>query len=84
MAGASLLPVENVFSQSLAESGMDKLIDKDGNFALQALPYNENFLEPHMDQETVHLHCTFHHGDAVKAANKDLQIAGQFYRSPLK
>src|SRR6185436_4112432 len=36
--------------------------------------YNENFLEPNMDQETVHLHYTFHHGDAVKAANKDLQM----------
>ncbi len=53
---------------------MDKLIDKDGNFALQSLPYNENFLEPHMDEETLHLHYTFHHGDAVKAANKDLQM----------
>jgi Fe-Mn family superoxide dismutase len=27
-----------------------------------------------MDQETVHLHYTYHHGDAVKAANKDLQM----------
>ena len=27
-----------------------------------------------MDQETLHLHYTFHHGDAVKAANKDLQM----------
>jgi len=71
---ASLLPSGNAFSQSLQQSGMDKLTDKDGNFALQALPYNENFLEPHMDQETVHLHYTFHHGDAVKAANKDLQM----------
>jgi len=73
-AAASLLPSGNAFSQSLQQSGMDKLTDKDGNFALQALPYNENFLEPHMDQETVHLHYTFHHGDAVKAANKDLQM----------
>ena len=51
---ASLLPVDNVFSQSLQQSGMDKLTDKDGNFALQSLPYNENFLEPSMDQETLH------------------------------
>jgi superoxide dismutase len=36
------------------------------------LPYAETFLEPSMDQETLHLHYTFHHGDAVKAANKDL------------
>ena len=74
MGGISFLPVDNVFSQSLEESGMDRLTDKNGNFALQSLPYNENFLEPSMDQETVHLHYTFHHGDAVKAANKDLEM----------
>jgi superoxide dismutase, Fe-Mn family len=73
-AAASLLPTKSAFSQSLAESGMDKLTDKEGNFALQSLPYNENFLEPSMDQETLHLHYTFHHGDAVKAANKDLAM----------
>src|SRR6478736_5463231 len=74
MGGASLLPSNNVFSQNLQQTGMDKLTDKDGNFALQSLPYNENFLEPNMDQETLHLHYTFHHGDAVKAANKDLAM----------
>jgi len=74
MGGISFLPIDNVFSQSLEESGMDRLTDKNGNFALQSLPYNENFLEPAMDQETVHLHYTFHHGDAVKAANKDLEM----------
>jgi Fe-Mn family superoxide dismutase len=74
LTGTSILPSNNVFSQSLQETGMDNLVDKDGNFALQTLPYNENFLEPNMDQETVHLHYTFHHGDAVKAANKDLQM----------
>jgi superoxide dismutase, Fe-Mn family len=74
MGGASILPVTSIFSQNLQQSGMDKLTDKDGNFALQVLPYNENFLEPSMDQETVHLHYTFHHGDAVKAANKDLAM----------
>ena len=74
IVGATLLPAANVFSQSLQESGMDKLTDKDGNFIQQPLPYNENFLEPGMDEETLHLHYTFHHGDAVKAANKDLQM----------
>jgi Fe-Mn family superoxide dismutase len=72
LGGASLLPANNVFSQSLKETGMDKLTDADGNFVLQPLPYAETFLEPSMDQETLHLHYTFHHGDAVKAANKDL------------
>lgn len=74
LGGASLLPANAAFSQSLQQSGMDKLTDKDGNFALQPLPYNENFLEPSMDQETLHLHYTFHHGDAAKAANKDLAM----------
>ncbi|NOT76970.1 MAG: superoxide dismutase [Cyclobacteriaceae bacterium] len=69
---AALLPTNSVFSQSLQQSGLDRLTDKDGNFALQPLPYNETFLEPSMDQETLHLHYTFHHGDAVKAANTDL------------
>jgi len=74
LGSATLLPDTSVLSQSLKASGMDKLTDKDGNFALQPLPYNENFLEPSMDQETLHLHYTFHHGDAVKAANKDLSM----------
>lgn len=74
VGGTSLLPVNSVFAAGLQQSGMDKLVDQDGNFALQPLPYAETFLEPAMDQETVHLHYTFHHGDAVKAANKDLQM----------
>ncbi len=74
LSGTSLLPSNNAFSQSLQQSGLDRLTDKDGNFALQPLPYSETFLEPSMDQETLHLHYTFHHGDAVKAANKDLQM----------
>lgn len=74
IGSSSLLPANSVFAAGLQQSGMDKLIDQDGNFALQPLPYAETFLEPAMDQETVHLHYTFHHGDAVKAANKDLQM----------
>jgi hypothetical protein len=74
LGGSSILPTNNVFSQSLQQTGMDKLTDKDGKFALQPLPYGENFLEPAMDQETLHLHYTFHHGDAAKAANKDLEM----------
>jgi Fe-Mn family superoxide dismutase len=74
LSAASLLPTESVLAQSIENTGMDTLTDKDGNFALQPLPYSETFLEPSMDQETLHLHYTFHHGDAVKAANKDLQM----------
>lgn len=74
LGATSLFPVENAFSQSLRENGMDRLTGKDGNFAQQPLPYNESFLDPLMDQETLHLHYTFHHGDAVKAANNDLAM----------
>jgi len=74
LGGATLLPNNSVFSQNLAENGIDKLVDADGNFALQPLSYSETFLEPYMDEETVHLHYTFHHGGAVKAANKDLSM----------
>ena len=45
-----------------------------GNYIQQALPYTENLLEPYMDAETMSLHYTFHHGGAVKAANKDLTM----------
>jgi Fe-Mn family superoxide dismutase len=38
---------------------MDKLTGADGKFALQPLPYSDTFLEPNMDQETLHLHYTF-------------------------
>jgi superoxide dismutase, Fe-Mn family len=74
LGGATLLPNNSIFAQNIAENGMDRLVDADGNFALQPLPYTETFLEPFMDEETVHLHHTFHHGGAVKAANKDLSM----------
>ena len=74
LGGVTLLPTGSVFTQSLQQSGMDQLTDPSGNFAQQPLPYNETFLEPNMDQETLHLHYMFHHGDAVKAANRDLQM----------
>ena len=73
LSGASLLPNNSVFAAAVTEGGIDKLTDANGNFALQALPYAENFLEPYMDAETTHLHYTFHHGGAVKAANTDLK-----------
>ena len=73
MAGATLLPANSLFAESIKEGNVDKLIDLNGNFIQQPLPYAENFLEPSMDGETVHLHYTFHHGGAVKAANNDLK-----------
>jgi Fe-Mn family superoxide dismutase len=75
LAGAgSLIITENAFAKNAVDNDIDKLTDANGNYILQALPYNENFLEPYMDAETLHLHYTFHHGGAVKGANKDLQM----------
>ena len=74
LMGTSASVTSQVFAQSIQESGLDKLTDAAGNYALQPLPFTESGLEPAMDQETVHLHYTFHHGDAVKAANNDLKM----------
>lgn len=74
MSGATILPSNSVFATSVTEGGIDQLVDQDGNFLQQTLPYSEGFLEPFMDAETLHLHYTFHHGGAVKGANKDLQM----------
>ena len=74
LTGASILPASSIFAQNVQNNGLDKLTDENGNFFQSSLPYNDNFLEPFMDQETTHLHYTFHHGGAVKAANKDLAM----------
>ena len=73
IGGSTLLPSNSIFGASINENGIERLTDSDGNFIQQALPYTENFLEPQMDAETLHLHYTFHHGGAVKAANNDLK-----------
>ena len=75
LAGAAtLLTTNNAFAKNLTDNTIDKLVDANGNYIQQPLPYNESFLEPGMDAETMHLHYTFHHGGAVKAANKDMQM----------
>ncbi len=74
LSAASILPNQSVVAQNYETNGFERLVDVNGNFFHQPLPYNKNFLEPHMDEETVYLHHTFHHGGAVKAANKDLQM----------
>lgn len=73
IGGAAILPSDSLLASSINENRIDKLVDENGNFIQQSLPYNENFLEPYMDAETMHLHYTFHHGGAVKGANTDLQ-----------
>ncbi len=70
LGGATMLPLNSALAMATQELGMDKLTDEGGNFIQLPLPYNKNFLEPFMDEETLHLHYTFHHGNAVKAANK--------------
>jgi superoxide dismutase, Fe-Mn family len=74
LGGATLIPRDQAFSQNLIENTIDKLVDKEGNFIHNPLPYSNNHLEPYMDEETLHLHYTFHHGGAVKGANKDLEV----------
>jgi len=74
LAGATILPSNSVFAKNINNNGIDKLTDEDGNFIHQPLPYNTDHLEPYMDEETLHLHHTFHHGGAVKGANKDIEM----------
>jgi Fe-Mn family superoxide dismutase len=74
IGGAALLPANSVLAQNVNENGIDKLVDATGKFIQQPLPYANSFLEPSMDEETLHLHYTFHHGGAVTGANKDLQM----------
>ena len=74
LAGATILPSNSVFAENINNNGIDKLTDEDGNFIHQPLPYNTDHLEPYMDEETLHLHHTFHHGGAVKGANKDIKM----------
>jgi superoxide dismutase, Fe-Mn family len=61
------------FANNLIHNPFDKLADADGLFVHSPLPYAETALEPWMDAETLHLHHTFHHGNAVKAANDYLK-----------
>jgi superoxide dismutase, Fe-Mn family len=74
LTGSSIiLNAQHAFSQNLVTNNIDKLVDANGNFVQQPLSYAENYLEPYMDSETLHLHYTFHHGGATKAANVDLK-----------
>lgn len=74
LGSATLLPSNSLLAANLNDNGIDKIVDENGNFVQSPLPYGQNFLEPSMDEETVGLHYTFHHGGAVKGANKDLQM----------
>ena len=73
LGGATILPNNSVLTQNIAENGIDKLVDENGIFIQSPLPYNESHLEPYMDEETLHLHYKFHHGGAMRGANKDME-----------
>ncbi len=72
--GISSLVFNSAFAKGVIETGIDRLSDEKGNFVLQPLPYPTDFLEPVIDAETVYLHYKYHHGGAVKKANKDLAM----------
>ena len=74
LGGATILPQSSVWAQNIEQGGLDKLMNDKGQFIQADLPYAKNFLEPCMDEETLYLHHTFHHGGAVKGANKDLEM----------
>jgi hypothetical protein len=46
IGGSTILSGNSVLAASLQQTGMDRLTDAEGNFALQPLPYTETFLEP--------------------------------------
>ena len=70
---ASLIPSNSVFGASVMESPFDRIADASGTFVQNPLPFAVDALEPHMDAETLELHHKFHHGGAVKGANKDAE-----------
>ena len=40
---ASIISPSNAFAQNLTKNNIDKLVDANGNFIQQPLPYAENF-----------------------------------------
>ena len=74
LAGTTILPSNSIFANNINNNGIEKITDDKGNFIQQSLPYNIDHLEPFMDSETLDLHYSFHHGGAVKGANKDIEM----------
>lgn len=75
--GATILPTTSVFTQNVTENGIDKLVDSNGNFVQQPLPFRKSFLEPHMDEETLHLHFE------LDNYNPRAGLAKEFWQAPL-
>lgn len=72
VGGASIISTNTIISQTNTTNKIDKLVDKNGLFVQEPLPYNNSYLEPFMDEKTLEIHYKYHHGGAVKGANKDL------------
>ena len=77
LAGTTILPSNSIFANNINNNGIEKITDDKGNFIQQPLPYKIDYLEPFMDSETLDLHHSFHHGGAVRGANKDLEMIKQ-------
>jgi superoxide dismutase, Fe-Mn family len=58
LSAVTMLSTTNAFAQNLTNNDIDKLVDANGNYIQQALPYNENFLEPYMDPIWILKQCT--------------------------
>lgn len=69
LAGAALAAA-TVQAQTKKPRYTDKLTDDSGKYAVAALPYGFDALEPVIDARTVELHYTFHHKPAAVAANR--------------
>ncbi len=53
-------------------------------FELPPLPYDYNALEPHIDEQTMHLHHDKHHQTYVTNLNNALQGKGDFENLPIE
>jgi len=69
-AGAAALIMQGVPGRALGMS--DLAVDPDGNYLLQALPYDYAALEPHIDEQTMRLHHGKHHLGYVNGLNNAL------------
>ncbi|MCX6154945.1 MAG: superoxide dismutase [Candidatus Kapabacteria bacterium] len=73
VGAATVLSSKSMLAETISASEIDSLVDSKGIFIQKKLSYPEDFLEPFMDAETLHLHYTFHHSAAVKGANDDMK-----------
>jgi Fe-Mn family superoxide dismutase len=75
LAGAGLLAARQGHTTGAGLTALqglipDKLTDGNGNYILPPLDYSYDALEPHIDEQTLHLHHDKHHAGYVKGLNK--------------